>query len=66
MGGFVAEETQDPAAYAADIDAGRERMIAFVASWTAPRSRPHWPRKGPAAPEPPRVPRGRAVTGMSS
>jgi DinB superfamily len=34
MGGFVAEETQDPAAYAADIDAARERMIAFVASCT--------------------------------
>jgi DinB superfamily len=26
----VADETRDPAAYAADIDAARERMIAFV------------------------------------
>ena len=34
MGGFVAEQTRDPAAYAADIDAARDRMIAFVGSCT--------------------------------
>jgi len=34
MGGFVAGETRDPAAYAADIDAARDRMIAFVGSCT--------------------------------
>ena len=27
---LVAEDTRSPAAYAADIDAARERMIAFV------------------------------------
>jgi hypothetical protein len=34
MGGFVADQTRGPAAYAADIDAARERMIAFVAGCT--------------------------------
>ena len=34
MGGFVAGETRDPAAYAADIDAAWDRMIAFVGSCT--------------------------------
>ena len=30
----MAGETRDPAAYAADIDAARDRMIAFVGSCT--------------------------------
>jgi hypothetical protein len=34
MAGFVTDEAGDPAAYAADIDAARERMIAFVTSCT--------------------------------
>ncbi len=46
----MADDTRDPAAYAADIDAARDQVIGFVAGCSDEAISALAARRGPAAP----------------